>query len=65
MTETETSQLKELWAAIGNKKEKEFYKKYPDFEVTEEIYLETLHRVMQYIEPEVIGKLGKKGDKNE
>lgn len=43
------NQFKELWNGIGNKKEKEFHKKYPDFELTEEMFEETLRHIMRYV----------------
>jgi hypothetical protein len=51
MSEEKMSQLRELWNAIGNKKEKEFHKKYPDFEFTMEKFDETLKHLMRYCPP--------------
>lgn len=46
------SKLKELWKAIGIKKEKEFWKENPDFIMTEVIFDETLHHICKYNKPE-------------
>ena len=38
-------ELLELWHAIGNKKEREFYTKHPDFEFAEEDFMATIKKI--------------------